>query len=160
MLEHTIKQIEQTKKSFQKQSYPYKTIDIAGRSINYYVVPQTLNEDLPDFVIRISNNEAYVIGISNSVPEQLQPYFVLEEYIEFMEKGIEKENCVIEAEQEVIAIIPQTFKKDYLKKRIALFTKELILDKKQPDKYALGTKGRQEFENNLTYLKAELAKNQ
>lgn len=159
MLEHNIEQIEMTRKYFISNKFLFKKINVGGRNLEYFVLPQKLNNDLPDFVYRVTNSalKQYVMGVSESVPETLQPYFILEEYIEFMEKGINYENRVIESEKEVVSLIPSHLKKDYLQRRIALFLKELEQDKKDGKKYNLGKKGRLEFEKNIYYLNTELA---
>jgi len=163
MLEHTVEQVKQTKKYFEKQNYKKNYLIIGGREIEYYVAKKNFNLDLKDFVYRASNTaeKIYTMAVSESIPENLRPYFALEEFIEFMEKGIGYKKRVLDSEKETLKFVPEELKKDYLDRRIKLFERELELNEQQPEKYALNTEGDngcEEFENNLKYLRQELEK--
>jgi hypothetical protein len=158
MRDHSVEDIERVERYLKKKGYPFIKVSIEGREIGYYEVSREENPDLRYFVMRFSNNETkrYVMGVSTDVPQLLRPFFVLEEYIEFIEKGIDYKGRVIEAESEVLPLVPLPMRKDYISKRLSLFKKELELDEKQPEKYDLGDDGRQEFEANVMFLEREL----
>lgn len=92
------------------------------------------------------------MGVCESVPDYLRQFFILEEYIEFMEKGIKTKDRIIDSEREVIELVPNKYKKEYVDRRISLFKRELELDLLEPKKYKLEEDGRREFEQNLKYL--------
>ena len=158
MIEHTEEDVRRTRALFLRRDYPLREASIAKREIQYFVLPQELNEDLPDFVFRVTRTgfPEYVMGVSASVPADLQPYFILSEWIEFMELGLGIEGRVVQAEKKVLEIIPEPLRRNYLERRVRLFTAELKLDQDQPEKYALGDDGRVEFKKNLAYLSSEL----
>lgn len=154
MINHSLRQIEQMEQLFKDRNYPLVNADVGGRKFAYYVLPQLLNNDLPDFIYRVTNNETrrYVMGVSESVPAELQPYFALAEYIEFIEIGIDVPGRIIEAEKRVLSVIPAEYMDDYLKRKTALYQTEIGLDEKEPDKYLLGDEGRHEFEQTIAFL--------
>ncbi|GEM_PF-2858350 len=160
MLDHTIEQIEQTEAYFRKEKFPVVVSDTAGRDLKYHIIPQSLNPDLPDFIYRVSNDKTkrHVMAVSDSVPKELQPYFILAEYIEFIGLGLGKESRVKEAEKITLNAIPTDLLKDYLERKIRLYETELKLDVKEPEKYALGQEGRSEFENAVAFLHEQLKK--
>ncbi|MCF7866105.1 hypothetical protein K9L67_00690 [Candidatus Woesearchaeota archaeon] len=158
MEDFTIERIEETRKTFIENNFYFVKKEIGNRYIEYYELPQDLNKDLPNFVCRVTNNETkkYILGVSLNIPTKIRPYFALEEYIEFIEIGMDKENRVLEAEKEVLKIIPEKIKKEYIRLKIDLFETELKLYKKYPNDYLLGEDGVKEFEKATKYLKNEL----
>ncbi len=160
MLDHTIEQIEQTEAYFRKEKFPVVVSDAAGRDLKYHIIPQSLNPDLPDFIYRVTNDKTKrnVMGVSQSVPKELQPYFILAEYIEFIEIGLGARGRIKEAERRTLNVIPTDLLKDYLERKVKLYETELELDVKEPEKYALGQEGRSEFENAVAFLHEQLKK--
>jgi hypothetical protein len=161
MLDHTIKEIEKTEKYFQRNNYPLIETEVAGRRLLFYQLPQSLNPDLPDYILRVTNDETklYVMGVCDSIPEEIQPYFVLAEYIEFIEMGLQKKGKVVDAEKELLRTIPENLKESYVGRKIALYKKELELDLQEPEKYLLLEEGRKEFKDAICFLKDQLTLN-
>jgi hypothetical protein len=157
MIDHTIQQIEETEKYFNDKGFSLLEKTVAGRDLRYYVMPQSMNLDLQDFIFRVTNDASkkYLIGVSDSVPEKLQPYFALAEYIEFIELGINRKERVMEAEKIVLSVIPDELSKEYIQRKVKLLQTELKLDSSQP-KYALGSDGRKEFNAAIKFLESKV----
>lgn len=155
MIDHTIEEIEKMRKYCDANSYSKITKTFRHRTIEYYTLPPETNPDLPGFIARASNHatKTYVIAISVAVPDAIQSYYALAEYIEFVEQGITTPGRVIAAEKEVLAIIPKALIPCYCKHKSALFQEELLLSKQQPEKYALDESDVQEFKNAIIFLK-------
>ena len=158
MIDHTIEQIEQTRKFFQSEGFSLVQSTIAGRNLEYYLIPQSFHTPLPDFIYRVTNDatKKHIMGVSTSVPEGLQPYFILAEYVEFIEIGLNQTNRVMRAEEIVISTIPKQLLKDYLERKIRLYNVELELDAEHPDTYLLGSEGRTEFDKAIHLLERKL----
>jgi hypothetical protein len=160
MIEHTKEQIEQVRGYFQNEGYPLVRENVAGRGLEYFLLPQTLNEDLPEFIYRVTNTNLadYVLGVCESVPKELQSYFALAEYIEFKEKGLGAINRVSNTEEEILNIIPKELKKEYIQTKLRLFQRELYLDEVNPEVYQLEDEGTKEFKKAVNFLERELEK--
>lgn len=158
MIDHTVEQVEEQERRFKNENCPLVPRDIHGRNFRYYQVPQSFFPPLPDFIIRATNNatKRYVIGVSNSVPEMLQDYFAMAEYVEFVEIGLEKMGRVRRAEEVVMLKIPRRLLVDYARRKINLFKKELELDSQQSEFYLLGEDGRREFAEAISFLESKI----
>jgi hypothetical protein len=158
MIEYTKDQIEKTRGYFEQVGYFLVKENVAGRSLEYFLLPQELNKDLPNFIYRVTNSNLadYILGVSADVPKIIQPYFALAEYIEFKEKGLGVFNRVADTEKAVLEVIPENLKKDYLTLKLDLFKRELELDKVSPESYQLEDEGRNEFSKAVNFLEKEL----
>lgn len=160
MIEHTKEQIEQARRYFQNEGYSLVKENVAGRGLEYFLLPQDLNEDLPQFIYRVTNTNLadYVLGVCEEVPRELQSFFALAEYIKFKEKGLGLLNRVVNTEKEVLDIIPDKIKEAYIKTKLKLFQRELYLDQVNPEVYQLEDEGRKEFQKAVSFLETELEK--
>ena len=154
MHEHSLEEIDNLKRYLTRKQYDFFQQSIRGRNIEYWVASQKENPSLPDFVYRATNSnlENYVLMVSDSVPEKLRPYFILAEYIEFKEKDINQKNRVIESEKEVLKMIPNELKKEYIKRKLALYKKDLQNNKENPKKYLLNEEDIEEFNKAIDFL--------
>ena len=162
MIDHTVAQIEETQRYFRIHRYPLVNASIAGRVFEYYQLPPDMPEanhplhfPLPDFISRVTNSQTrrYVIGVSTSVPLELQQYFALAEYIEFIEIGIRTKGRVKQAEETIVSMLPGHLLHDYLSRKIVLFKNELDNDMKEKKslpinqhQYLLDGEDREEFD--------------
>ncbi|MBI2044187.1 hypothetical protein HYT24_02375 [Candidatus Pacearchaeota archaeon] len=159
MIDHTIQQVEDQRKEFVKRKYQLHVhTNLGGRLLSYYIVPQDYYSPLPDFIIRATNNSTknYVIGVSDSVPQELRPFFALAEYVEFVEMRLRQRGRVMAAEEEIMKVIPTYLRSAYIERKIRLYEKELELDRKDPDVYLLGEEGREEFSDTINFLRRRL----
>lgn len=161
MKRFTKDEIDATRNYCRKQGMPELELHLAGREFAYFVVPQSVNLDLPNFVFRVTGNseDGYVFGVDERVPETLRPYALLEEYIEFMEKGIGEEDRVLDSEFEVLSIIDdEKVKRDYVLMRRDFFRNLLRQNETNPEKYMFSEDDVVEFRKNLSMLE-EMARN-
>ncbi len=148
------KEIDDMRNYFEEEGYEQRHSSIGKRDVSYFCLPQLLNPDLPNFVFRMTGEpeDGYVIGVSSNIPDRFKPYFALEEYIEFMEKGIVTEGRVAEAEKEVISFVPDALKKSYINMRLEFFRTLLGQSDKSPGKYLFSEDDVTEFRKNIEML--------
>ena len=133
--------IKKTRNYFIKKGYKEITVELGGRKISYFVIPQALEPNLPNFVIRVTGNskDDFVFGISDSVNKEYQPYVVAHEYIEFLEIGINApDRCVKALEEElklVYQFIPNDLKPGYVKMRRDFFRDLISYCSEKPKLY-------------------------
>tara|TARA_Y100000310_G_C20544702_1_gene745046 strand:+ start:203 stop:430 length:228 start_codon:yes stop_codon:yes gene_type:complete len=74
MQEYTPEEIEGTRNYFQGQSFEEVEVVLGERTFSYFVMPQSLNPDLKDFVFRCTGKpeDGAVFGISDSVREDFR----------------------------------------------------------------------------------------
>ncbi len=94
MITFTREQIEGTRDYFRQEGYEEVHASLRNRTFSYFVVPQSAEPNLPDFVMRLTGEVLgdYVLGISDSVAQKYRPYTVAHEFIEFCEIGIDEPN--------------------------------------------------------------------
>jgi len=151
----TKEEIDRTRSYCVKQGMPELELKLAGREFSYFVMPASLNTDLPNYVYRATGvqSDGYCFGVDERMPERLRPYALLEEYIEFIELGMEKENRVIDSENEVISlIIDETLRQEYVLMRRDFFRNLLIQNEKRPELYLFTDDDVVEFKKNLSML--------
>ncbi len=148
------KEIEEGREWCLSKGYPRVEVRLGGRHISYFLLPQSLNEDLPGFVWRQTGepSDGYVIGVCESVPVEFRPYAALEEYIEFMEMGLETPNRVVDSEKEVLGLVPPHLLLGYLTFRRDFFRRLLGCNRTNPETYLFSEEDVREFEKNLGML--------
>jgi len=120
--------IEQTDAYFKGQKFPVEEARLGDLDISYYVIPQALSPELPDFAMRMTRTDeatgevSGIFGVSDSVPSELRPYWAAHEIIEFTKIGIGKEGRCTEAEKSVVDLVPQNLKESYIARRTDFFT--------------------------------------
>lgn len=102
-------------------------IEVGENNFPYYVIPQAINPSLPDFALRMTHTDPEtrevtgIFGVSDSVPEALQAFWVMHEIIEFTQIGIETQGRCAQAEEQVVAAIPEDLRSGYIERRITFF---------------------------------------
>lgn len=122
-------QITGTQAFIEKRGYPQEITSANGREVRYYVLPQALNPNLPDFALRLTGPNAAtgaiegIFGVSDSVPEKLRPYWAQHEMEEFTGEGlgIERTNRCAMAEVRVLSDMPEVLRIQYVQRRIPFF---------------------------------------
>ncbi len=120
-------QIDSTRAYIESLNAPVETTEIDGIAYSYYVLPQSLNPDLPDFAFRMTGlnpetgNTEGIYGVSDSVPESLRPFWAAHEVREFAQIGINAPERCITSEQQTVRSIPPELQSGYVNRRIAFF---------------------------------------
>ena len=116
MKKFTKAEIDGTRKYFNSQGMPEVEVILGNHKFSYFIMPQSLEPDLADFVFRCTGklSDEYVFGISDSVKEEYRQYAVAHEFIEFTEIGIDKSNRCMYALEEELKLVPEDIKSDYL----------------------------------------------
>lgn len=123
--------IDERRQDF-KRRFSDRSASLGKYSFSYFLLPQELNPDLPDFAYRCTGepNDGYVIGVSNSVAPVYRPLWAFHEYFEFAVLGIDAHNRCGRAMEEEINIarailVPQsetdTILADYFRRRTLFF---------------------------------------
>lgn len=128
MLEFSEQQINQTKLDFEQRSYPVEEHQIGGMDISFFVLPQDLCPEIPDFAWRMTGadpttEEVFgIFGVSESVPDKFRPYWTVHEIIEFTQIGINKQGRCARAEERTLRLLPDQIREEYIQRRISFFT--------------------------------------
>ena len=123
MKKYTKADMEGARDYFRNNGFPEVDVALGVRNFSYFVMPQSLNPSLPDFVYRCTGEpeDGYVFGISDSVDEIFRPYAVAHEFIEFTEVGIDTPNRCVSALEEELKLVPSDIKNDYVAMRKSFF---------------------------------------
>ncbi|MBT4577409.1 hypothetical protein HOB91_03710 [Candidatus Woesearchaeota archaeon] len=119
-------EIAETRTFLEKKGCP--EISVGGRDFKYFVVPQSLNPELPNFVLRRTGNspsDGSVYGISSNVRPDFRKYAVFHELIEFGELGINAPGRCRTALDIELKVVPEEIRSDYVAMRTQFF-KDLI----------------------------------
>ncbi len=133
--------VQKTEAYFLEQQFPTETMEIDGETVSYYVMPQRLEPALPDFAFRMTYRDEEmsstkgIFGVSDSVPEELRPWWVRHEYEEFVRIGHEAIGCCAEAEKRVLVVIPEALRPDYLSRRMRFFANLIPYFQLHPKQY-------------------------
>lgn len=123
MKKFTKDEIEKTRNYFRNQGFKKVDVSLGNRKFSYFVVPQSLEPNLPDFVIRLTGepSDGYVFGVSDSVKERHRQYVVAHEFIEFNEFGIDSQDRCTKALEEELRLVLTQDQPDYLRMRRDFF---------------------------------------
>ena len=123
MKKFTKTEIDGTREYFRSQNFHEVEAKLGNRRFTYFILPQSLEQKLSDFVFRCTGelSDGYIFGISDSVKEEYRKYAVAHEFIEFTEIGIHNINRCATALEEELKLVPEDIKKDYLRMRKVFF---------------------------------------
>ncbi|PIN81329.1 hypothetical protein COV13_01665 [Candidatus Woesearchaeota archaeon CG10_big_fil_rev_8_21_14_0_10_32_9] len=157
MKKFTKDEIEGARTYFKNQGFQEMDVSLGSWKFSYFVVPQSLEPNLNNFVLRLTgeSNEGYVLGISDSVEERFRQYAVAHEFIEFTEIGIDSPNRCVRALEEELNLVPKDIKPAYVKMRRDFFRDLISYCSEQPQFYTPNDLA--QFKNNLERLE-ELVK--
>jgi|SRR3989344_3823142 len=116
-------QIEGTRRSFLDSGYSEVPAKIGGLDFTYFVLPQQLNTELPDFAFRMTGN-GEIYGVCESIRDELRPYVAFHEVYEFRELGGEPGSCANAMTAE-LAQVPENLRDEHVRMRTGFF-KNLI----------------------------------
>ena len=137
MKKFTKAEINGARAYFKSKGYQEVNASLGNIQFSYFVVPQAIEKDLPDFVIRLTGepDDGCVFGISDSVDERYRQYAVAHEVIEFTEIGIGTPDRCTKALDEELKLVPDEIKQDYAKMRMEFFRNLIQYCSKQPALY-------------------------
>jgi hypothetical protein len=153
MKRFTQQEIAALQKHFRGSRFIERTERVAGREFNYFILPQSCNPDLFDFVLRATGEpgEEYVLGISDSIPGVQRPFPVFHEYVEFMEIGDVPDRCARALEIE-LAQVPEGLKPAYIPRRTRFFRNLMEQARLKPEVYLFSEGDMQELQASLEVL--------
>jgi hypothetical protein len=152
MTKYTSKDVENAKNFMESKGFRKSQDSLNNETFNYYLLPQFLNSDLPDFVYQCISNDDYVLGVSESLPKDYRKYFLYHELLEYRDNPDTKGKCRNALEKE-LSLVPEDIKDKYVNRRLNFF-KNLI-------NYSIENKSSsediEEFDKSLKFLE-ELSK--
>ena len=153
--------IDETREYFQSQNYTEVEIRRAGRELSYFILPATLSPELPNFVFRCTGlpGDGEVFGISEDVDPRFRDYWVLHEYMEFVEIGMDVEGRCKQALDQELDIVKGRFNlsdfEHYVRQRRNFFRDLIVYCSKETDTYT--PEDLQEFGKSLSELERVLS---
>lgn len=137
MKKFTKAEISGARAYFKSKGYHEVNVTLGNRKFSYFIVSQSEEPKLPDFVIRATGEpeDGCVFGISDSVDERYRQYAVAHEFIEFTEIGIGTPDRCTKALDEELKLVPAEIKQDYTKMRMNFFRNLIQYCSKQPALY-------------------------
>lgn len=133
----TKEEIDMKRSKYRSEGFKEENGFFGDLEFSYFVIPQELNPNLPDFVMRMTGKnkeDGAIYGIANSVREDFRPYAVAHEAIEFEEIGLDKKGRCAEAVRKELDLVPDKMKGDYIKMRTEFF-RNLVLFSSATDGY-------------------------
>lgn len=100
--------IKKWKGIFRNRRYAEKITDISGDDLRYFVLPSSLFGEIPNGLFRMTGErrtDGYLIGVSEQVPEIIQPHFAVSEYDEFVVYGLRDEKRTLHSEQDMVGLL-------------------------------------------------------
>lgn len=137
MKKFTKAEIDGARKYFESKNFQKVGANLDNLKFTYFVLPQSLEPNLPDFVYRCAGElpDGYVFGISDSVREDYRQYAVAHEFIEFTKIGIDTTNRCVGALEEELNLVPENIKPGYLIMRKNFFKNLIDYCSKHQDYY-------------------------
>lgn len=150
MEQNTKQEIEEARKFMIDNRFEEVHVSLAGLEFSYFVLPQSLNPSLPDFVYRCTGapEDSAVFGISDSVPEESRKYAVAHEVIEFGQIGLHVKGRCSQALKKELSLVPESIKTNYIEMRRNFFRN--LIDYAKNNNYSQGDI--QEFKASLSEL--------
>jgi hypothetical protein len=138
MKKFTEAEIEGTLDYFRQQGFEEVGVSLGNRRFSYFVLPQSLEPELPDFVYRCTGTSGkYVFGISDSVREDFRPYPIVHEFIEFTEIGINVKNRCVRALEKELELVPGDIMPEYVSMRRNFFRNLISYCAERPEHYTV-----------------------
>lgn|SRR3989344_3964666 len=120
----TKSQIDLARNYFREHAlYPEIQTAINGIALDYFIFPQSLKPDIPNFVYSLvsDDRQSYLFGVSDSLREDFRRYFVFHEYVEFIELEKDSKDSCLKALEKEIMLVPRNLLSDYLTIRKEFF---------------------------------------
>ncbi len=133
----TKEDIDKARFYFRNQNFQEVDTTLGNRRFNYFVLPQSMEPKLLNFVMRMTGKleDGYVLGISDNVDSKYRAYAVAHEYIEFMEIGIDTPDRCVKALEEELKLVPENILPEYVAMRAKFFRDLIAFCTAQPKYY-------------------------
>lgn len=151
--------VERTRDYLVHEGYARVEQEIAGRKLDYFLVPQSLNQNLLRFAVAVvsEDKQHHVFGVADTVPEAYRPFWALHEHVEFLEEPDSPDRCIRALNKELEAV-PTDIRKEYIITRLQFFRDLIAYSQTDGEKSSQGglTKATARFQKSLSRLE-ELA---
>lgn len=105
MIKYDAKEIGKHAARFFNEGCTSKVENVAGNFVSYFVLPQKLNPNLPDFAFRMTGDApVYLIGVSDSIRPEFRRFVAFHELVEFTEIGDVADRCLEASQREIKAV--------------------------------------------------------
>ena len=159
MITFTREEIEERRRQFEGMDLQEVEETLDGLTFKYFIIPQELNPEFPNFVMRItgeSSEDGELYGVADSVEEEFRKYYVGHEVIEFRELDPETPDRCVRALERELALVPGEMKPRYIPGRRAFF--ETLVEYVRKDQVENGEKhytanDLSQFERNVLTLR-------
>lgn len=127
MKEFSPDQINGTREHFIREGFPIEETNLGDLPVSYFIIPEKLEPNLPDFAFRMTRTDpetqeiSGIFGVSDSVPKELRPYWAAHEIIEFTQFGIHRQERCVLAEERTLRLVPKELLGQFIKRRINFF---------------------------------------
>ena len=165
MKEFSREEIDTWRKKFISRGYPQKQAHLDERVVDYFVMPKerfrlTLESPLiPNGLYRMTGKpeDGYLVGVSEEVPEIIQPHFAMSEHDEFMVYGLGDKDRTLHSEQNIIRILDSSeLQPTYITNKITLYDFLIDISREDPAQYGFTLQDYDGFVRANEYLKSVL----
>lgn len=134
----TKRDINKGRRDFRSWGFKEEKIEVGGRKIAYFEMPSVLGGELKTFAYQLTSGnpeDGYVIGISDSVRRDFQPFWALHEYVEYMELPGVKGRCRMALDEE-LSFLPDVLTGEYIPVRADFFRNLVKYARAHPEQYS------------------------
>jgi len=118
-------EIDDWREVFTSRGYDKKVAELDSRRIDYFVMPRDIFGEIPNGLFRMTGapDDGYLVGVSEQVPEIVQPHFAVSEHDEFMVYGLDDLDKTLHSEENMLRIIgdDRSVGPVYVEKKLALY---------------------------------------
>ena len=137
MKDFTVHEIQRQRNLFSKCKYENIETELGNRKFDYFILPQALNPEFENFVMRMTNEQTakYIFGVSDNLRKDFRDYFIFHEYVEFIESTPDSQDkCILSLKKE-LKLVPKEIIKEYAGIRKKFFKDLVDYSQKHPDFY-------------------------
>ncbi|MEM4239870.1 MAG: hypothetical protein QXM31_00300 [Candidatus Woesearchaeota archaeon] len=149
--------IETARQMFKNLFYRLNKVNVAGKKLEFFDIPQQRNPDLPCFayVCAGKKEDGYVIGVSDEVYEPYKKLWAFHEFVEYAENGADnKIRCIDALDIELCAasieLVSANAFRRYVAARKEFFENLVKYVREKPDQYTQSDIS--EYEESLALL--------
>ena len=158
-MKFTKKEINQWREEFIKRKYPQKVVERDSSSIDYFVMPTVVFQGIPNGLFRMTGNfeDGYLLGVSQEVPEKIQPYFAASEHDEFMVYGLNDSDRTLHSEQSTLESLKaeQSLRSLYIDNKLVLYEHLLRISRDNLEQFFFTVEDYHGFQRAVEFLKDE-----
>jgi|SRR3989344_2937615 len=159
MKKFTREEIDKWRHIFVERGYPKKEANLDSRVIDYFVMPTTLFQGIPNCLFRMTGNPnaGYLVGVSDEVPIEIKPHFAVSEHDEFMVFGLDDIERTLHSEQNMLNILRgSNLRQNYISNKIKLYDYMIKNSKDNLDKWGFTEQDYAGFVRAFNHLKSAI----